>query len=206
MMTIIILLISFLLKYTSCVTPHLVININELNGTNSPPCLNGITACKSFEYVANEPDTKRNVTLKISSPLKISSKIVFSSYVGLTITGDGPSVTTLVCTSSGKTGLNFSNTTTLTLSIFSISKCGLSVHYLNTTVTFMVAVLVEECHSINITQVVFHNNNGYGLEFKRSVNMTITNSIFKDYYYYRQVSSDRLIMGGGMLVYHDRQA
>ena len=68
----------------------------------------------------------------------------------------------------------------------------------------MVAVLVEECRSINITQVVFHDNNGYGLEFKRSVNMTITNSIFKDNYY-RQVSSDCLIVGGGMSVYHDRQ-
>ena len=103
MTTIIILLISFLLKYTSCVTPHHVININELNGTNSPPCLNGIAACKSLAYVANEPHTKRNVTLKISFPLKISSKIVFSSYVGLTIIGDGPNVATLVCTSSGKT-------------------------------------------------------------------------------------------------------
>ena len=68
----------------------------------------------------------------------------------------------------------------------------------------MVAVLVEECRSINITQVVFYDNNGYGLEFKRSVNMTITNSIFNDNYY-RQVSSDCLIVGGGMLVYHDRQ-
>ena len=164
--------------YKLCDSYHVII-INELNGTNSPSCLNGIIACKLFEYVANEPNTKRNVTLKISSPLKISSKIAFSSYVGLTITGDGPNVTTLVCTSSGKTGLNFSNTTILTLSNFSISKCGLSVHYPNTTATFMVAVLVEECHSINITQVVFHDNNGYGLEFKRSVNMTITNSIFK---------------------------
>ena len=126
---IIILLISFLLKYTSCVTAHHVININELNG----------------------PNTKLNTTLKISSPLRIFSKIVFSSYVGLTITADGTNVTTLVCTSSGKTGLNFSNTTTLTLSNFSISKCGISVHYPNTTAMFMVAVLVEECHSINIT-------------------------------------------------------
>ena len=131
-------------------------------------------------------------------------KIVFSSYVGLTITGDGPNVTTLVCTSSGKTGLNFSNTTTLTLSNFSISKCGISVHYPNTTAMFMVAVLVEECRSINITQVVFHDNNDYDLEFKRSVNMTITNSIFKDNYY-RQVSSDCLIVGEGMSVYHDMQ-
>ena len=85
MTTIIILLISFLLKYTSCVTPHLVININELNGISSPSCLDGITACKSIEYVANEPNTKRNITLKISSPLKIPSKIVFSSYVGLNV-------------------------------------------------------------------------------------------------------------------------
>ena len=75
-------------------------------------------------------------------------------------------VTTLVCTSSGKKGLNFSNTTTLTLSNFSISKCGISVHYPNTTATFMVAVLVEECRSINITQVVFYDNNGYSLECK----------------------------------------
>ena len=204
MMTIIILLISFLLKYTSCVTPHHVININELNGTNLLSCLNGIAACKSLAYVANETHTKRNVTLKISSPLKISSNIAFSSYVGLTIIGDGPNVTTLVCTSSVKTGLNFSNTTTLTLSDFSISKCGIFVQYLNTTATFMVAVLVEECRGINITQVLFHDNNGYGLEFKRSVNMTITNSIFKDNYY-RPVSSDCLTVGGGMSVYHDRQ-
>ena len=132
MTTIIILLISFLLKYTSCVTPHHIINTNELN---APPCLNGIAACKLLAYIAKDPHTKRNVTLKISSPPKISLKIVFCSYVGLTITGDGPNVTTLVCTSSGKTGLNFSSTTTLTLSKLQHLQvwnlCTLSKHYSN---------------------------------------------------------------------------
>ena len=33
-------------------------SINELNGTNSLPCLNGIAGCKSLAYIAIEPHTK----------------------------------------------------------------------------------------------------------------------------------------------------
>ena len=57
-MTIIILLTSFLLKCTRRVTPHHVININELNGTDSISCHNGLSSCKLLEYIANKPKYK----------------------------------------------------------------------------------------------------------------------------------------------------
>ena len=91
------------------------ITIDGSKGSNTSECLQGSTACKSLEYVANYGNFSANLTLEIVSEfLSVKSIALFTGINGITITGQGAENTTVRCDSNGgnsNTGLVFNNST-----------------------------------------------------------------------------------------------
>ena len=202
-------MIKFLLVYIlfvcySTATARAVITIDVHNGTDSPHCLNGSLPCKSLEYVA-ENGPKDNIILEIKSSLiNITNRIKFCQFRNITIRGHGADNTTLTCAANEDKGsIEFHNSTGITLSQLSITSCGMNFDMPNKQAKFSTALYFNKCHHVNIKQVCFKNNNGLGVQFTNTTNLSVSESVFHSNYYRAIKDSGHLIVGGGMFVYYN---
>ena len=206
-------MIKFLLVYIlfvcySTATARAVITIDVHNGTDSPHCLNGSLPCKSLEYVAKyvaEYGSKDNIILEIKSSLiNITNRIKFCQFRNITIRGDGADNTTLTCADNEDKGsIEFHNSTGITLSQLSITSCGMNFDMPNIQAKFSTALYFNKSHHVNIKQVCFKNNNGLGVQFTKTTNLSVRESVFYSNYYRAKKDSGHLMVGGGMFVYHN---
>ena len=188
----------------STATAQQVITIDVHNGTDSLHCLNGSLPCKSLEFVTkNGP--KDNIILEIKSSLiDITNRIKFCQFRNITIRGDGADNTTLTCAANENKGsIEFHNSTGITLSQLSITSCGMNFDMPNKQAKFSTALYFNKCHHVNIKQVCFKNNNGLGVQFTNTTNLSVSESVFRSNYYRAIKDSGHLIVGGGMFVYYN---
>ena len=203
-----ILLLYILFVCFSTSTAGKIIIIDVQNGTDSPHCLNGSVPCKSLELVAK--NGINNTIIKITSPLvNVTTRIIFFRFQNITIRGVGAKNTTLTCADNDNNGsIKFHRSTGITLSQLSITGCGTIFHMPLSKAKVSTALYFNECHHVNIKQVNFKDNNGFGVHFMKSTNLNVGESHFYSNYYQPKKDSRHLTpltVGGGMFVYHNER-
>ena len=159
-----ILLLLFLLHSVS----SLSIRIDGDNGNNSVECLieQPQSSCQSLKYVADTINNTGNLTIEIISPtLSLKGSVIFTDINGLTINGQGETLTAIQVQSA-----------TAGRSI-SFLHCG-EVVLANFTLTTVTESLLYDSHHISKDQCNFTTNDNYSLSFLNSKKLTIKNCNF----------------------------
>ena len=185
-----------------CILLHSVsslnIRIDGDNGNDSIECLieQSQSSCQSLKYVADTISNTSNITIEIISPtLSLQGGVIFTDINGLTINGQGNSIT---CNNGsifyGSSGIVFNKCSNVKLNTFTIEHCGLlydkeQVYYERQSVLFY------QCNDFNVSKVNFSNNNGYGLVLKDSGGYILQN-IFSN----NSMKSNRT-GGGGLYIF-----
>ena len=200
-----ILLLYILFVCYSASTVGKIIIIDVQNGTDSPHCLNGLVPCKSLEFVAK--NGINNTIFEITSPLvNVTTRIIFCRFQNVTIRGVGAKNTTLTCADNDNNGsIEFHKSTGITLSQLSITGCGTAFDMPLSKAKVSTALYFNECHHVNVKQVNFKDNNGFGVHFMKSTNLNVGESHFYSNYYQPKKDSRHLTVGGGMFVYHNER-
>ena len=152
-----IFLFLFLLHSVS----SLSIRIDGDNGSDSSECLTEQpqSSCQSLKYVADTINNTGNLTIEIISPtLSLQGSVIFTDINGLTINGQGTSIS---CSNGsmlyGNSGIVFDTCSNVTLNSFTIEQCGLL--YEKEQYCKVQAILLYNCINIVVMQVNFINNN-----------------------------------------------
>ena len=160
-MMMMILLLCLLLHSVS----SLNIRIDGDNGIDSIECLTEQpqSSCQSLKYVADTINNTGNLTIEIISPtLSLQGSAIFTDINGLTINGQGTSIS---CRNGsmlyGNSGIVFNNCSIVTFIGFTIQHCGFL--YKKDKYYGHQSVLFYKCSNFNISKVNFSDNNGYGL-------------------------------------------
>uniref|UniRef100_A0A1X7TR68 Right handed beta helix domain-containing protein n=1 Tax=Amphimedon queenslandica TaxID=400682 RepID=A0A1X7TR68_AMPQE len=168
-----------------CILLHSVsslnIRIDGDNGIDSIECLTEQpqSSCQSLKYVADTINNTGNLTIEIISPtLSLQGSVIFTDINGLTINGQGTSIS---CRNEsipyGNSGIVFDTCSNVTLISFTIEHCGLL--YKNELKYYgRQSVLFYNCKNFNILKVNFSDNNGYGLVLYDSSDGSIQQNIF----------------------------
>ena len=156
------LLLLFLILHNSS-SLRVAIDGDEGNNTNCTKDLQ--LPCQSLKYVADTVSFTSNLTIEIKSPtLNLSGSIVFNDINGLTINGQGASITCVrgFGKDSNGSGIVFHNCNNIHLNSFTIEYCGLVYeHHMK---VFLAALLCYNCHSnIELLQINLSNSNGTGV-------------------------------------------
>ena len=156
------LLLLFLLLHNSS-SLHVAIDGDEGNNTNCTQDLQ--LPCQSLKYVADTVSFTSNLTIEIKSPtLNLSGSIVFNEINGLTINGQGASITCVrgFGKDSNGSGIVFHNCHNIHLNSFTIEYCGLIYeHHMK---VFLAALLCYNCRSnIELLQINLSNSDGTGI-------------------------------------------
>lgn len=173
------------------------------NGDDCYKCLNDQDSkpCGSLEYIASKLNQKDNITINITSASLTVNKTNFVNFNHLIIAGRGMNITSINCTINEDGypvgGLVFSNSNNISLLDFTITKCGLIFNSQN--YSFKQAILFHNCSRLNISQVMFSRNTGYGLTIHRSGNASIVNCFIEHNYCHSKIP------GGGISVYLEGQ-
>uniref|UniRef100_A0A1X7T7N4 Right handed beta helix domain-containing protein n=2 Tax=Amphimedon queenslandica TaxID=400682 RepID=A0A1X7T7N4_AMPQE len=120
------------------------------------------SSCQSLKYVADTINNTGNLTIEIISPtLSLQGSVIFTDINGLTINGQGTSIS---CRNGsipyGNSGIVFDTCSNVTLIDFTIEHCG----YENGQKYHgRQSVLFYNCKNFSISKVNFSDNNGYGL-------------------------------------------
>ena len=196
-----ILLLFILLHSVS----SLNIRIDGDNGIDSIECLTEQpqSSCQSLKYVADTINNTGNLTIKIiSSTLSLQGSVVFTDINGLTINGQGTSIS---CVNGsmlyGNSGIVFNKCSNVKLISFTIQHCGL-LYEKEQTYYGRQGVLFYNCNNFSASKVIFSNNNGYGLALYDSSdghvlqNIFLINSIKNSHHL--SIKEKSKIMGGGL--------
>ena len=156
------ILLLFLLHSVS----SLNIRIDGDNGSDSIECLTEQpqSSCQSLKYVADTINNTGNLTIEIISPtLSLQDNVTFTGINGLTITGQGKSLTAIQV-QSVTAGISFLH-------------CG-EVVLANFTLTIVSVSLLYNHHNASEYQCSFTTNNNYSLLFLNPKELTIKDCIF----------------------------
>uniref|UniRef100_A0A1X7T2I8 Uncharacterized protein n=1 Tax=Amphimedon queenslandica TaxID=400682 RepID=A0A1X7T2I8_AMPQE len=172
-----ILLLCILLYSVS----SLDIRIDGDNGIDSIECLTEQpqSSCQSLKYVADTINNTGNLTIEIISPtLSLQGSVIFTDINGLTINGQGTSIS---CRNGsipyGNSGIVFDTCSNVEFISFTIEHCGLL--YKNEQNYYgCQSVLIYNCKNFNILKANFSDNNGYGLVLYDSSDGSIQQNIF----------------------------
>ena len=152
-----ILLLLLLLHSVS----SLNIRIDGDNGNDSIECLieQPQFSCQSLKYVADTISNTSDITIEIISPtLSLQGSVIFTDINGLTINGQGTSIT---CNNGsmlyGNSGIVFDTCSNVKLNSFTIEQCGLL--YEQEQYCKVQAILFYKCNISVVIQVNFINNN-----------------------------------------------
>ena len=194
-----------------CILLHsvssLYIRIDGDNGNDSIECLieQPQSSCQSLKYVADTNNSTGNLTIEIISPtLSLQGGVIFTDINGLTINGQGTSIT---CNNRSmlfdNSGIVFDTCSNVKLNSFTIEQCGLlyekeQVYYERQSILFY------QCNNFKISKVNFSNNNGYGLVLNDSSghilqNIFSNNSIKK--FYHPSIKNSNTTGGGGLYIF-----
>ena len=167
-----------------CILLHSVsslnIRIDGDNGNDSIECLieQPQSSCQSLKYVADTINKTGNLTIEIISPtLSLQGSVVFTDINGLTINGQGTSIS---CSNGSvlysNSGIVFDTCSNVKLSSFTIEHCGLL--YKKEQYHGRQSVLFYSCKNFQVLKVNFSDNNGYGLVLNDSSNGSIQQNTF----------------------------
>ena len=167
-----------------CVLLHSVsslnIRIDGDDGNDLNECLieQPQSSCQSLKHVADAISNTGNLTVEIISPtLSLQGSIIFTDISGLTINGQGTSIS---CSNGsllyGNSGIVFNTCSNVTLNSFTIEHCGLL--YNRTIYHGRQSILLHSCKNFNILKVNFSDNNGYGLVLYDSSDGNIMQNTF----------------------------
>ena len=167
-----------------CILLHSVsslnIRIDGDNGNDSIECLTEQpqSSCQSLKYVADTINKTGNLTIEIISPtLSLQGSVVFTDINGLTINGQGTSIS---CSNGSilysNSGIVFDTCSNVKLISFTIEHCGLL--YKRKQYHERQSILFHSCRNFQVSKVNFSDNNGYGLVLYDSVNGSILQNIF----------------------------
>ena len=167
-----------------CILLHSVsslnIRIDGDNGNDSIECLTEQpqSSCQSLKYVADTINNTGNLTIEIISPtLSLQGSVVFTDINGLTINGQGTSIS---CSNESilysNSGIVFDTCSNVKLIRFTIEHCGLL--YKKEQYHGRQSVLFYICKNFQVLKVNFSDNNGYGLVLYNSSNGSIQQNIF----------------------------
>ena len=178
-----ILLLLFLLHSVS----SLNIRIDGDNGIDSIECLTEQPqpSCQSLKYVADTINNTGNLTIEIISPtLSLQGSVIFTDINGLTINGQGTSIT---CNNGsmlyGNSGIVFDTCSDVRLNSFTIEHCGLL--YEKEQYCKVQAILFYKCNNFVVIQVNFINNNCIALAvYDIEGNFTMDRCFFVNNSYY----------------------
>ena len=191
-----------------CILLHSVsslsIRIDGDNGIDSIKCLTEQpqSSCQSLEYVADTINNTGNLTIEIISPtLSLQGSVIFTDINGLTINGQGTSIS---CSNGsvlyGNSGIVFDTCSNVTLNSFTIGQCGLL--YEKKQIYFeRQSIFFYKCNNFIVSKVNFNNNNGYGLVLNDSSGQILQNIFssngIKGFY----PSGTNATGGGGLHIY-----
>ena len=158
-----------------CILLHSVsslnIRIDGDNGNDSIECLTEQpqSSCQSLKYVADTINKTGNLTIEIISPtLSLQGSVVFTDINGLTINGQGTSIS---CSNGSilysNSGIVFDTCSNVKLISFTIEHCGLlhkKEKYHGRQSIFFIS-----CKNFQVLKVNFSDNNGYGLVLYDSI-------------------------------------
>ena len=168
-----------------CILLHSVsslnIRIDGDNGNDSIECLTEQpqSSCQSLKYVADAINKTGNLTIEIISPtLSLQGSVVFTDINGLTINGQGTSIS---CSNGSilysNSGIVFDTCSNVTLINFTIEHCGLL--YKKQKYHGRQSILFHCCKNFQVLKVNFSDNNGYGLVLYDSISSAnVTQSTF----------------------------
>ena len=163
----IILLLCILLHSVS----SLNIRIDGDNGNDSIECLTEQpqSSCQSLKYVADTINKTGNLTIEIISPtLSLQGSVVFTDINGLTINGQGTSIS---CSNGSilysNSGIVFDTCSNVTIINFTIEHCGLL--YKKEKYHGRQSIFFFSCKNFQVLKVNFSDNNGYGLVLYDSI-------------------------------------
>ena len=168
-----------------CILLHSVsslnIRIDGDNGNDSIECLTEQpqSSCQSLKYVADTINKTGNFTIEIISPtLSLQGSVVFTDIYGLTINGQGTSIS---CSNGSilysNSGIVFDTCSNVKLISFTIEHCGLL--YKKEQYHGCQSVLFYSCKNFQVLKVNFSDNNGYGLVLYDSISSAnVTQNIF----------------------------
>ena len=197
-----------------CILLHsvssLIIRIDGDNGNDSIECLTeqARSSCQSLEYVADTVNTG-NLTIEIISlTLSLKGSVIFTDINGLTINGQGTSIS---CSNGsmlyGNSGIVFNQCSNVKLISFTIEYCGLLYKKGHRSYGRQ-GVLFFDCISFQVSKVSFSNNNGYGVVLCDSGGGNILQNIFfmnsiKNSHYLSAKEKSK-IMGGGLHIIQNK--
>ena len=158
-----------------CILLHSVsslnIRIDGDNGNDSIECLTEQpqSSCQSLKYVADTINKTGNLTIEIISPtLSLQGSVVFTDINGLTINGQGTSIS---CSNGSilysNSGIVFDRCSNVKLISFTIEHCGLL--YKKKLYHGRQSILFHSCKNFQVLKVNFSDNNGYGLVLYDSI-------------------------------------
>ena len=158
-----------------CILLHSVssfnIRIDGDIGNDSIECLTEQpqSSCQSLKYVADTINNTGNLTIEIISPtLSLQGSVVFTDINGLTINGQGTSIS---CSNGSilysNSGIVFDTCSNIKLISFTIEHCGLL--YKKEKYHGRQSVLFYSCKNFQVLKVNFSDNNGYGLVLYDSI-------------------------------------
>ena len=157
-----ILLLLFLLHSVS----SLSIRIDGDNGNDSIECLTeqSQSSCQSLKYVADTINNTGNLTIEIISPtLSLQGSVIFTDINGLTINGQGETLTAIQV-QSATAGIYFLHCREIILA--------------NLTLTTVTESLLYDFHHISEDQCNFTTNDNYLLFFLNPKKLMIKNCNF----------------------------
>ena len=148
-------LISFL--FFNYFVSSLYITIDSDKGNDTEQCLYGSESCRSLRHVANYTNGASNITIEIvSSSLLMQDSAVFSDINRLNIIGQGADITCNGGHFNG-TGIFIKNCSEITLSNFSITKCGGKFGS-----TYQ-SIAINDSFTVSISYVNIMNSTGRGI-------------------------------------------
>ena len=168
-----------------CILLHSVsslnIRIDGDNGNDLNECLieQPQSSCQSLKYVADTINKTGNLTIEIISPtLSLQGSVVFSDINGLTINGQGTSIS---CSNGSilysNSGIVFDRCSNVTLINFNIEHCGLL--HKKEKYHGRQSIFFFSCKNFQVLKVYFSDNNGYGLVLYESISSAkVTQNIF----------------------------
>ena len=159
-----------------CILLHSVsslnIRIDGDNGNDSIECLTKQlqSSCQSLKYVADTINKTGNLTIEIISPtFSLQGSVVFTDINGLTINGQGTSIS---CSNGSifysNSGIAFDTCSNIKLISFTIEHCGL-LYKKELKYHGCQSVLFYSCKNFQVLKVNFSDNNGYGLVLYDSI-------------------------------------
>ena len=168
-----------------CILLHSVsslnIRIDGDNGNDSIECLTEQpqSYCQSLKYVADTINKTGNLTIEIISPtLSLQGSVVFTDINGLTINGQGTSIS---CSNGSilysNSGIVFDTCSNVKLISFTIEHCGLL--YKKEQYHGHQSIFFFSCKNFQVLKVNFSDNNGYGLVLYDSISIAnVTQNTF----------------------------